>query len=404
MNLEVPSLQLLRSPQVGAEPNSSDRPLASHAADPSIFLSLVVPTYNEAANVGNLVRTICTLLDRYLPDRYELIIVDDNSPDRTWEKAQTLQPDYPQLVVIRRQQERGLATAVIRGWQQAQGNVLGVIDGDLQHPPEVLQKLITAIAAGADLAAASRYAGDGGVGSWNGVRQFLSRGAVRLALWILPEITSRLSDPMSGYFLVRREAIANQPLDPIGYKILLEVMGRGRIDRVAEVGYTFAERQEGESKVSWQHYQEFIRHLLRLRFATGNVPVGRMGRFLRFCLVGFSGVFVNIFGSFLLIRYAGLGKITSKTIAVAVAIVNNFIWNDVWTFSDASKFYTGWRSRLVRFLRFSFACGLGALIDIGIFALLDHFGMPWLAANLIAIAGSTAWNYLINLKFNWKTK
>ena len=116
----------------------------------SIQFSLVIPTYNEATNIQSIVRILSQLLDQSIPGTYELIIVDDDSPDRTWEVAQSLMPEYSQLRVMRRQHERGLSSAVIRGWQVARGQVLGVIDGDLQHPPQVLLQLLSVIAGGAD--------------------------------------------------------------------------------------------------------------------------------------------------------------------------------------------------------------------------------------------------------------
>ncbi len=368
------------------------------------FLSLVVPTYNESANIENVVRCITEILDQLLPHSYELIIVDDDSPDHTWQQAEAMQANYPYLRVIRRIEERGLATAVIRGWQAAHGKVLGVIDGDLQHPPQVLGELLKAVQEEADLAVASRYIQGGGVGTWNKVRQFLSGGAVRLALFFLPEVSSRVSDPMSGYFLVKREAIAGRTLAPIGYKILLEVIGRGQIKRVAEVGYVFNTRQEGDSKVTWRQYAEFVQHLIRLRFATGNSPVGTLGRFLRFGTVGFSGVFVDFFILLLMHKVFRLDVSISKAIAVEIAIFNNFIWNDLWTFQDASRQFKGWKHRLIRFLRFNLACAFGAALGIAIVTVLKNLGINLLISNLVAITISTAWNYLINLKFNWKTK
>ncbi|MFM7794025.1 MAG: polyprenol monophosphomannose synthase, partial [Microcystis panniformis] len=174
--------------------------------------------------------------------------VDDDSPDRTWELASKLTPDYPQLRVMRRQGEKGLASAVVRGWQGSRGEILGVIDGDLQHPPEILYNLLETIEKGADLALASRHVEGGGVSEWSLLRRFLSRGAQILGLILLPEVVGRVSDPMSGYFMVRRQAIAGPILNPTCYKILLEVIGKGRIKTIGEVGYVFQERLEGESK------------------------------------------------------------------------------------------------------------------------------------------------------------
>ena len=225
---------------------------------PPVQFSLVIPTYNEGQNILDIVGLLSDLLDEAIPDDYELIVVDDNSPDRTWELAQALKPDYPQLRVMRRVEERGLSSAVIRGWQTARGRVLGAIDADLQHPPEVLPKLLAKIEQGADLAVASRHVEGGGVSEWSIVRRFLSRGAQVLGLIVLPRVVGRVSDPMSGYFLVRRQAIAGPILNPMGYKILIEVLGRGNVGQIAEVGYVFQERQEGESKVTWKQYAEYL--------------------------------------------------------------------------------------------------------------------------------------------------
>ncbi len=145
--------------------------------DDVVLLSLVIPTYQERENIHKMINIINSILEESIPNNYELIVVDDNSPDLTWQVAESLIPEYPQLRVMRRQQERGLSSAVIRGWQAAKGQVLGVIDGDLQHPPEILLQLLSQIKRGADLAVASRHVDGGGVSSWNLVRRFLSRGA-----------------------------------------------------------------------------------------------------------------------------------------------------------------------------------------------------------------------------------
>ncbi|PMB06443.1 sulfonate ABC transporter permease, partial [Fischerella thermalis CCMEE 5328] len=135
-----------------------------------VWFSLIIPTYNEAANIEKLIQRLTNLLDERIPGNYELIVVDDNSPDGTWQIAQSLIQKYPQLQVMRRQDERGLSSAVIRGWQVAKGTILGVIDGDLQHPPHVLLQLLDAIIKGADLAVASRHIDGGGVSSWSLIR------------------------------------------------------------------------------------------------------------------------------------------------------------------------------------------------------------------------------------------
>ncbi|ELS31009.1 MULTISPECIES: glycosyltransferase [Pseudanabaena] len=378
--------------------------------EPSIRFSLIVPTYNESKNLAKLVEILTELLNNYFYGEYELIIVDDDSPDSTWQVGLDLMPDYPQLRVIRRQQEKGLSTAVIRGWQASQGEILGVIDGDLQHPPETLIQMLEAIDKGADLAVASRHVEGGGVSDWGFIRRFLSRGAQILGLLILPNVIGRVSDPMSGYFIVRRSAIANCAMNPLGYKILIEVLGRGNIGSVMEVGYVFQERQEGESKVTWRQYVDYILHLLRLR-SRGRITKLRekfrtpIKRFLSFGLVGLSGVFLDMTILYLLSDEYTLhwGLTRSKIIASEIAIINNFLWNDLWTFRDFSSQQTGWGKRMKRFLKFNLICLVGIGLNLIILnTLYNYFHVNKYIANLIAIAIVTIWNFWFNLKLSWR--
>ncbi|MEA5513883.1 glycosyltransferase [Nodularia sp. UHCC 0506] len=377
----------------------------------AIYFSLIIPTYQERDNIPNLLKILSELLNEFIPGQYELIVVDDDSPDRTWEIAKSLMGEYPQLRVMRRKKERGLSSAVIRGWQVAKGNILGVIDGDLQHPPEILIQLLLTIKQGADLAVASRHVKGGGVSSWNIIRRFLSRGAQVLGLILLPGVVGRVSDPMSGYFIVRRTCIAGVTLHPVGYKILLEVIGRGNVNQIAEVGYVFSERQQGESKVTWKQYVEYLQHLFRLRLSTGvlgrvkqkiNLPIGK---FLRFGLVGLSGVFVDMAILYLLSDSTTLALplTLSKIIAGEIAIFNNFLWNDTWTFADVSSKQQKWHQRLKRFLKFNLIClgglGLNVLVLNLIFSFLIRNKY---IANLIAIAIVTIWNFWVNLKLSWR--
>ncbi len=386
-------------------------PINVDATNKTIHLSLVIPTYQERDNIQNIIKILSQLLDELIPENYELLVVDDDSPDRTWEVAQSLMEEYPQLAVMRRLQEHGLSSAVIRGWQAARGSVLGVIDGDLQHPPEILAQLLTAIEQGADLAVASRHVEGGGVSSWSVVRRFLSRGAQVLGLILLPGVVSRVSDPMSGYFIVRRSAIAGSKLNPVGYKILLEVIGRGKISKITEVGYVFRERKQGESKVTWKQYVEYIHHLVRLRLSTGvlirvNQQIGfPIGRFIRFGLVGLTGVFVDMAILYLLSDPSTLALplTRSKIIAGEIAILNNFVWNDAWTFADISMRQKKWDQRLKRFLKFNLVCLAGLVLNVLVLNLVFNFIISnRYIANLIAIVVATIWNFWINFKLSWR--
>jgi dolichol-phosphate mannosyltransferase len=368
-------------------------------SNPVVRLSLIIPTYNERNNVGELVKQLTALLEPVLGRSYELIVVDDDSPDRTWETAAGLIASYPKLRVIRRQGEKGLSTAVIRGWQAARGEILAVIDADLQHPPEVTLALLTAIGDRVDLAVGSRHVEGGGVSEWSLARRMLSRGAQLLGLLILPGVLGRVGDPMSGYFMVRRTAISGVELSPLGYKILLEVIGRGRVGSIAEIGYVFRERVQGESKVTWRLYPEYLRHLARLRLTT---PATK--RFLRFALVGLSGVAVDMSALFLLSdrRTLGLGLTRSKAIAAELAIFNNFLWNDAWTFRDLLGARKSTALKVRRFVKFNIICGIGILFNVLLLNLqFNVLHVNRYVANLVAIGIMTVWNYWLNVKLSW---
>jgi dolichol-phosphate mannosyltransferase len=391
----VPSLTTVTNASLCISGQTSDSSSSNQSA---LKLSLILPTYNESGNITEIVAVLTRLLDPVLEENYELIVVDDDSPDYTWKIALSLLESYPQLRVMRRTEEKGLSTAVIRGWQAARGEILGVIDADLQHPPEVLLQLLQEMEQGADLALASRHVEGGGVSEWSMIRRILSRGAQMLGLLILPEVISRLSDPMSGYFMVKRKAIAGKTLSPVGYKILVEVVARGKIRWIGEVGYVFRERQSGESKVTSQQYWEYLQHLIRLRLSLSS-------RFIQFCLVGLTGVVVDMGFLYLLHDPSTLGLplTRSKIIAAELAILNNFLWNDLWTFRDVAQRQPGKRQRIKRFLKFNLICLVGLILNVILLNLLVNlFGLNHYLANFLAIALVTVWNFWFNLKLSWR--
>jgi dolichol-phosphate mannosyltransferase len=374
--------------------------VAAHVAEPAdVRLSLVIPTYNEASNVSPLISALEALLEPALGSAYELIIVDDDSPDGTAAVVRDLLPQHPRLRLVKRTGERGLSTAVIRGWQVARGEILGVMDADLQHPVEPNLGLLAEIERGADLAVASRHVAGGGVSEWSAARRALSRGAQLLGLLILPGVLARLSDPMSGYFMVRREAIAGVVMSPVGYKILIEVVARGRVRWIGESGYVFRERVEGESKVTAALYWQYFAHLVRLRWAT--LPNSRL---LRFCIVGGSGVVVDMGLLFLLSdpKMFGFGLTRSKIAAAETAICTNFLLNDAWTFGDLARSVPGLRSKLRRFIGYNVICSAGVALNVVLLNLLFNFAhMNRYLANAVSIVAVTFWNYGLNRKLNW---
>jgi dolichol-phosphate mannosyltransferase len=229
-------------------------------------LSLVVPTLNERENIADFLAAVRRNLDTSIPGDYEVIVVDDDSADRTWEIAAGLMTHFPELRVVRRQNEGGLAVAVIRGWQVARGRILGTINADFQHPPDVLPRLVER-ATGADLVVATRHSDGGGLGDWGPMRRLSSWGAAHIGRWLLPEVYARVSDPLSGCYLIRRKAIEGAELRPLGYKSLMEILVRGRVGEIHECGYQMRKRVRGQSKVHALHPWQYLRHVFRLRAA-----------------------------------------------------------------------------------------------------------------------------------------
>ncbi|MGH9601782.1 MAG: polyprenol monophosphomannose synthase [Terriglobales bacterium] len=213
-------------------------------------LSLVLPTYNEAANLERMVRALTGVLDA-AGVSFEIVIVDDSSPDGTGGIADQLAAGSGGHVrALHRTNERGLGTAVVTGWRAAHGEILAVMDADGQHPPGLLPRLLAALDQGAEVAIASRYISGSDIPRWNSLRRWGSRLATAITRLALPRAAAGVRDPLSGCFALRRELIQGVELKPLGFKILLEVLMRAPITRVAEVEYVFAAREAGKSKLS----------------------------------------------------------------------------------------------------------------------------------------------------------
>ena len=365
-----------------------------------MLFSLIIPTYNERQNIIPLIQRVTFVLDNVIDD-FEIIVVDDDSPDRTWQLVEDLTRENPRLRVIRRLDEKGLATSVVVGWKVAKGEILGVMDGDLQHPPESLPDLLNSIlSTNAEIVVASRNVTGGGVSEWSLIRRLISWGAAFFATFMLPGMLKAVRDPMSGYFLIKRTVIESVDLKPKGYKILLEVLARGKYQTVTEVPYIFDERKEGGSKLGPRQYSEFLAHINKLAAETGQI-----GRFLRFCTVGLSGVFVNEGALKFFTEVSGLYYVYSSILAVEIAIISNFLFNEFWTFRDRSNQRPEMANRLGRLVKFNLICALGGTLNVvTLWVLTDLAGLYYLFSNLIGIGISTLWNYGLNSNLTWELK
>lgn len=227
-------------------------------------VTIVIPTYNEKENISIIIPRISEVLDKKY--EYEILIVDDNSPDGTWEYAESLASKYP-VRVYRRIGKRGLASAIVEGIMRARFENVIVMDADMQHPPESLVDLISALETN-DLVIASRYIPGGGVKRWSKMRLLISKGAIFLAHFFLSR-TRRITDPMSGFFGLKKDVIRDTRLNVLGYKILLEIIMKGKYKSTIEIPYIFGTRAHGKSKLSTTTIMDYIKHVAVLMIQMG---------------------------------------------------------------------------------------------------------------------------------------
>lgn len=225
-------------------------------------LALTIPTLNEAENIRGLLRQVRSVLD---PEgiAYEILVVDDDSSDGTGEIVSAIGREDPRVRLLVRKGERGLSGAILYGWRLTDATILGVMDADMQHPPELLPKLVSAILDGNDIAIGSRYIAGGRLGNWNPIRKLLSAAAV-WATWPIQHAGMRAKDPMTGFFLVRRECVDGIRFQPSGFKLLLEILVRGRVHSVKELPLDFGLRYRGASKANFKVGWDYAKLLVRL--------------------------------------------------------------------------------------------------------------------------------------------
>jgi len=223
------------------------------------MLSIVSPTYNERENIGLLVERISQVM---VGRKYEIIVVDDNSSDGTAEIAKELSKVYPVKILVRNG-KFGLASAILKGFELAQGNIIGVIDADLQHPPEYLLEFVKAIEKdNCDVAIGSRYTNGGAIEGWSKRRLLTSKIAVLLA----KPLVRIVKDPMSGFFFLKRSVIEGVKLNPTGYKLGLEILVKGNYRKLKEIPYAFKQRRNGASKLNKNEIMSYLRLLKELYF------------------------------------------------------------------------------------------------------------------------------------------
>jgi dolichol-phosphate mannosyltransferase len=347
------------------------------------LLSVILPTYNEAANLRMIVPMISRVFDD-LGIRGEIIVVDDGSPDGTAETAASLAGTHPLRVHVRKT-DRGLSKSVIEGFRLAEGEVCVVMDADMSHPVEKIPDMIRPILEGkCDATVGSRYVTGGGAQNWPLARRIVSKGAGVLAKGI-----TALSDPTSGFMAVRKSLLSGVALDPLGWKIVLEVVVKTKAS-VMEIPIVFADRVEGKSKLGFKAQVDYLRHLARLY--AHRYPL--VLEFFKFCLVGLTGLVVDTAVLVSLVDRASLDPRFAAVFAFAAAVSWNYLFNRVWAFKSG-RFASIPRS----YIFFVSVCLGGLGVRIGVMHLLIAYaGMgvsPWyILTSFIGIAAATAFNFL----------
>jgi len=374
----------------------TDSPAAQAEAAPpraAPELSVIVPTYNERANVPLMVERLRHALAGY---DWEAVFVDDNSPDGTADAVRAIGERDARIRCIRRIGRRGLAGACIEGMLASQARYVAVIDADLQHDETLLARMLARLRAGdVDLVVASRHVEGGSADSFSALRAKFSRWSNAIAQRLLGVA---LSDPMSGFFMIRRAEVERlaPALSSQGFKILLDIVAtaRGAL-RVAELPYVFRTRQHGESKLDAAIALDFAA-LIVSKYTNDAVSF----RFLMFCLVGLTGIFIHL-AILLLVLDETTHFALAQAIATVGAIAWNFVLNNALTYRDQRlkgfAFFTG-------LLRFEAICAVGAISNVGIASWIYDYDSDWWWAGLGGAVMGAVWNYVVSSAIVWKPR
>jgi dolichol-phosphate mannosyltransferase len=371
---------------------TSGRICPADAGPKPLQLSVIVPTFNERDNVRELVARLDDCLSGLA---WEVMFVDDDSRDGTLDALRDLSRSDPRVRSIHRIGRRGLASAVVEGILATSAPIVAILDCDLQHDETLLPKMLEQVTAGnCDVVVASRYMASGSVGDWAKKRLLFSRTATWLAALLL---RSELTDPMSGFFMIRRNAFDRvvRHLSNQGYKILLDILLSARPSlRVKEIPYTFRSRLHGESKLDSIAILDYL--ALLLDKTVGHVlPL----RFITFAGVGCLGLVVHLAALAALNRGAGVTFATANLAAAMVAMTSNFFVNNLLTYRDMRLKGVG--PMLRGLLSFYAVCSIGTLANVGIGDVLFQRNYAWWLAGMAGIFMGAVWNYTATSIFTW---
>lgn len=351
------------------------------------MVSIIIPTFNEKINVVKIVERIRNAIDNIYD--YEIIFVDD-SVDDTTKYLENLRKNYENVQYYHRLGKKGLATAVVYGINMSRGDIVVVMDSDLQHPPELLPEMIRTIEYGYDIVIPSRHLSGGEEGGLNVCRKIVSHTAAFIGKFFLKELRN-ISDPTGGFFAFKKKILSGVILNPIGWKILIEILVRGKYTKVKEIPYKFDRRSSGDSKMSFKEQINYLKHIFRLVRCSQEDR-----RIFMFATVGFLGVIVNMIFYNIFVTL-GFEVNISGTFSALIAMVGNFILNRniTWRDKKSSRFF-------VEAFKFLFVSCCGIIINVFILSLLHYkFKVNYNISNLAGIFAAVLWNYNLNRLWTW---
>lgn len=346
-------------------------------------LSIVIPTYNEKENIGKLIKKIYDEFERYKIDG-NVIVVDDGSPDGTGEIVDKLKTKYSTLRTIHRKGKLGLSSAILEGFSITKSEFLGAMDADLSHPAEKIYEMYMTLKNDeAELVIGSRYIKGGRIEGWGIYRKILSKGATLLA-----RVFTNVKDPMTGFFIIKKECLKNVELNPKGFKILLEIIIKANCKRIKEIPIIFINRTEGKSKAGIKEIVYYLQNLI------GYLPYKKnvIKEFFKFVSVGLVGTFLNISFFYYLTEYAGIYYMISAVFAFLVVVTSNFIFNKIWTFKEKLK-----ESVLKKYALFYSVSITALLVNLlFLFVFTEIFGMYYVISQILAIGIALTINFMGN--------
>jgi len=362
-------------------------------------LSVIIPTFNEEANIRNIITEVDVV---FLMNGLhgEILVVDDNSSDGTIAIVNELKKTKENVRILVRNADHGLSQSVADGFSHASSEVFVVIDADLSHPPALIPKMYQEIRAGNDVVIGSRYMVGGGIKKWPLKRRIISIGATFLGRLLFPDVT----DPVSGFFAIRKGVVSNAHLKPKGYKILLEILGKGTWENDKEIPFEFVDREVGSSKLKIRTIIEYAEQVMDIAlysfFHHHSAAWRECKKLFKFGMVGISGIIVNMGILYYLKEFVGFYYLVASFFAIELSILNNFLWNDLWTFrsSGDQKLSSRWH----RIVAFHIVSAGGLVINMGILWFLTSiFGVYYLVSNLVGILVAFGWNFLVNRRITW---